>query len=104
MKSPTDDKGNQKQNKTLFRPYNVGHKRRKPNKRRKTFARVNQMDGIPGQVGPIPDDLVGEPNECPVMVNGISTLGLLDSWYRPSAITSGWSIFLIVPLTHWMIC
>ena len=88
MKSPTDDKENQKQNKTPFRPYNVGHKRRKPNKKRKTFARVNQMDGIPGQVGPIPDDLVGEPNECPVMVNGISTLGLLDSGSMVSTISN----------------
>ena len=88
MKSPTDDKENQKQNKTPFRLYNVGHKRRKPNKKRKTFARVNQMDGIPEQVGPFPDDLVGEPNECPVMVNGISTLGLLDSGSMVSTISN----------------
>ena len=88
MKSPMDDKENQKQNKTPFRPYNVGHKRRKPNKKRKNFARVTQMDGIPEQVGPIPDDLVGEPNECPVMVNGISTLGLLDSGSMVSTISN----------------
>ena len=46
------------------------------------------MDGTHGQVGTIPDDLVGEPNECPAMVNGISTLGLLDSGSMVSTISN----------------
>ena len=78
MKSPTYEEDFQKRPKTPFRLYSIGNKQRKPNKK-KIFAKVDQMDGTPGQVGTIPDDLVGEPNECPVMVNGISTLGLLDS-------------------------
>ena len=57
-----------------------------PKKKKKTFAKVNQMDGTPGQVGTLPDDLVGEPNECPVMVNGISTLRLLNSGSMVSGI------------------
>ena len=72
MKSPIYDEDVQKQPNALFRPYNIGHKQSKPKK--KTFTKVNQMDGILGQVRTIPDDLVGEANECPVMVNGISKL------------------------------
>ena len=88
MKSPTYDEDVQKQPKTPFRPYSIGNKQRKPKKKNKTFAKVNQMDGTPGQVGTLPDDLVGKPNECPVMVNGISTLGLLDSGSMVSTISN----------------
>ena len=69
-----------KPQKNPFRPYRVGSRRRTSRKKDKPNVRVNQMDGIGGHGhrGRLPEDLAGEPNECPVMVNGVSTLGLLD--------------------------
>ena len=48
------------------------------------------MDGTTSQEAQIPEDLVGEPNECPVMVNGVSTLGLLDSGSMVSTVSYQW--------------
>ena len=81
-----------KPQKNPFRPYRVGSWRRKSRKKDKTKVRVNQMDGIGGQghKGHLPEDLVGEPNECPVMVNGVSTLGLLDSGSMVSTVSHKW--------------
>ena len=69
-----------KPQKNPFRPYKVGSRRRTSRKKDIPNVRVNQIDGIGGHGhrGRLPEDLVGEPNECPVMVNGVSTLGLLD--------------------------
>ena len=81
-----------KPQKNPFRPYKVGSLRRKSRKKDKPTVRVNQMDGIGGHGhrGHLPEDLVGEPNECPVMVNGVSTLGLLDSGSMVSTVSHQW--------------
>ena len=60
---------------TAFRPYS-GPRRWRAERKHKAKVRLSQMDGTASQEVQIPEDLVGEPNECPVMVNGVPTLGI----------------------------
>ena len=68
--------------------YASGSKRRKSWKKPSRSAGVHQLDGQTGKTSGIPDALIGEPNECLVMVNGLSTIALLDSGSMVSTITS----------------
>ena len=76
------------QKRTPFKAYASGSKRRKSRKKASRSAGVHQLDGQIGKTSDIPDGLIGEPNECLVMVNGLSTIALLDSGSMGSTITS----------------
>ena len=74
------------QKRTPFRAYTLDKKRKSRTKASRA-AGIHRL-GQTEKTSDIPDDLIGEPNECLVVANGLSAIALLDSGSMVSTITS----------------
>lgn len=83
VKHVVEESGEQRQR----YPYYVGRKRRRPNRAQRRHRREAKLASQQtGDGQGLPENLVGEPNECAVKVDGVSALSLLDSGSMVSTI------------------